>query len=153
MAIVLMGLGPWRFSVPGQSYDRISRRFEYRWEPQWRVGNRPAEQYLGPGEEMLEIRGTIYPHAYGGYAQLNAMRQAAMSGTPYRLADGKGIYWGPWCIGMIRDEQEFFHPNGDPRKVEFSIGLVYYTLEVSASGSAALGLGGAATATIRLTGG
>jgi len=124
--ITLMGLGRWRFSVPGQSYDRLSRRYEYRWEPQWRVGSRPAEQYLGPGEESLDIRGVLYPHYAGGYNQLNQMRFAAQYGEPYGLSDAKGIYYGKWCIRMIRDEQEFFHNNGDPKKVEFSIDLVVY---------------------------
>ena len=126
MAIVLMGLGPWRFSVPGQSYDRISRDFEYRWEPQLRIGSRPSQHWLGPGEEIVEIRGIIYPHYSGGYDQLNAMRGAAMTNVPYGLANAKGIYFGPWCIRGIRDEQEYFHPNGDPRKVEFGISLVHY---------------------------
>jgi phage protein U len=134
MAIVLMGLGNWRFSVPGQSYDRLVRRFEYRWEPQMRVGMRPAEQFMGPGEEMLDIRGVLYPHYAGGYNQLNDMRAAAMSGVPYGLADAKGIYYGRWCIRMIRDEQEYFHPNGDPRKVEFSIDLVNYGEEAGGEG-------------------
>ena len=127
--IQLMGLGEFRFAVPGLSYDRIARRIEYRWEPQMRVGRRPAQQWLGTGEEMLDIRGVLYPHVAGGYNDLNKMRQAAMAGTPMGLADAKGIYYGPWCIRNIRDEQEYFHANGDPRKVEFSIDLVNYGVE------------------------
>jgi phage protein U len=126
MAIVLMQLGGFRFSVPGLSYDRLHRRWEYRWEPMMRVGRRPSEQFMGPGEEMLDIRGIIYPHYAGGYNQLNVMRNYAQIGTPLGLAGvsgGIGIYYGPWCIRMIRDEQEYFHPNGDPRKVEFSISM------------------------------
>lgn len=126
MAITLMRLGPYLFSVPGLSYDRLHRRFEYRWYPQERIGSRPAQQFMGPGEENLDIRGTIYPHYAGGYNQLNIMRDAAQTGEPYGLADARGIYYGRWCIRMIRDEQEYFHPNGDPRKVEFSLDLVAY---------------------------
>ena len=97
-----------------------------------RVGRRPAEQFLGPGEEQLDIRGVIYPHYTGGYNQLNEMRDEAQSGAPLHLAavsGGIGIYFGPWCIRMIRDEQEYFHPNGTPRKVEFSMDLVVYGYE------------------------
>lgn len=146
-----MGLGPFRFSIPGQSYDRLSRRFEYRWEPQWRVGTRPAEQWLGPGEEALDIRGVIYPHYAGGFNQLNQMRQAAQAGIPYSLADAKGIYYGPWCIRMIRDEQEYFHKDGTPRKVEFSIDLVAYAggVGVAASGAGFTGIGQTVEGSIR----
>lgn len=126
MAIVLMGLGPFRFAVPGLNYHKLARTFEYRWEPQWRVGSRPAQQFLGPGEEELNIRGVIFPHYTGGFGQLNAMRDAAQEGVPLPLASSRGIYFGPWCIRTIHDEQGFFHPNGDPRKVEFDIVLVVY---------------------------
>ena len=125
--ITLMGLGDrWKFSVPGQSYDRLSRRYEYRWEPQWRIGSRPAQQYLGPSEESLDIRGVLYPHYAGGFNQLNEMRYAAQFGEPYGLSDARGVYYGKWCIRMIRDEHEFFDREGQPKKVEFSIDLVAY---------------------------
>jgi phage tail protein len=129
MAITLMKLGNFKFSVPGLSYDRLQRRFEYRWEPMWRVGRRPAQQYLGPGEEALDIRGIVYPHCTGGYNQLNLMRDAAQTGLPMTLTAVQGevgIYLGPWCVRMIRDEQEYFFPDGAPRKVEFSMDLVVY---------------------------
>jgi phage protein U len=128
MSIVLMGLGPIRFSVPGINYQQLNRRFEYRWVPQMRIGSRPAQQYLGPGEEGLRIHGILYPHNRlgGGYGELNSLRAAAMSGVPMGLASAKGIYFGPWCVALITDEQEYFHPNGDPRRVEFEIELVAY---------------------------
>jgi len=121
-----MGLGGFRFSVPGINYSQLSRRYHYRWMPQMVIGSRPAQQYLGPGEEELRIHGIIYPHAYGGYSQLNGIRAAAEIGTPMGLASAKGIYFGPWCVRMVIDEQEYFHPNGDPRRVEFDIELVAY---------------------------
>ena len=129
MSLVLMALGPYRFStMPGLSYQQLSRRFEYRWVPQLRIGRRPAEQFLGAGEETINIHGVIFPHYTGGYGQLNGMRDGAQFGVPYGLANGKGIYFGPWVIRGITDEQEYFHKNGDPRRVEFDIALVNYGL-------------------------
>jgi uncharacterized protein len=84
MTILLMGLGPWRFHSPrGISYNRLTRRYDYRWMPQMRVGRRPAQQFLGPGEEELRIHGILFPHAYGGYDTLTEMRTEAETGTPY----------------------------------------------------------------------
>ena len=135
MAIVLMGLGPWRFGVPGINYRQLNRRYAYRWVPQMRIGTRPAEQFLGPGEEELRIHGIMFPfNPFSGpraYSDLNDMRDQAQMGVPYGLADAHGIYWGPWCIRMILDEQEFFHPDGSPRRVEFDIDLVNYGLGLS----------------------
>ena len=126
MSLVLMGLGPYRFSDPGLSYGQISRRFGYRWVPQFRVGSRPSQQFLGADEELINIHGVIYPHYTGGYGQLNSMRSAAEGGVPYGLASGRGLYYGPWCIRSIIDEQEYFHADGTPRRVEFDIELVSY---------------------------
>lgn len=131
--IVLMKLGNWQFSVPGLDYNRLSRRFEYRWQPQDRIGARPAQQWLGPGEETLDFRGFIYPQSPYSSAsartELDAMRTGAVSGTPYAFAGAVGNgakYLGLWCIKQIRDEQEYFLPNGDPRKIDFGITLVNY---------------------------
>jgi phage tail protein len=139
MAITIMRLGSWVFGVPGLDFNRLSRRFEYRWHPQERIGSRPAQQFMGPGEETLDIRGVMYPHnSFSGpsaWSALNAMRVAAEGtggvGTSYPLAATHGgqtsaLYLGTWCIRQIRDEQEFFFPNGDPRKVEFAISIVNY---------------------------
>jgi len=126
MALVLMGLGPFRFSVPGLSHNQLSRRYNYRWVPQWRIGRRPAEQFLGPGEEEVRIHGIIYPWAYGGYDQLEGMRGYAEGGIPSGLASAGGVFFGLWCIRAITDEQEYFLPDGTPRRVEFDLDLVNY---------------------------
>ena len=126
MALTLMGLGSFRFEIPGINYSQLSRRFHYRWEPQMRIGARPMQQFLGPGEEELRLHGVLFPHKYGGYGQLNKMRDEAQSGTPYNLADARGNFYGKWCIRLITDEQEFFYPNGAPRRVEFDLELVAY---------------------------
>lgn len=146
MALVLMQLGDTQFSVPGLSFNRLQRRYEYRWEPQWRIGSRPAQQFLGPGEESVDIRGTIYPaHPYsgggpqGGWRELNDLRAFSETGEPQPLGGlvaGFAQYLGLWCVRMIRDEQEYWLPNGYPRKLEFSIDLVNY-------GADGMGLGAA----------
>jgi phage protein U len=133
MALVLMGLGDFRFEIPGINYSQLSRRFHYRWAPQMRIGARPVQQFMGPDEEELRLHGIIFPDKFyilsdgkkDGYTQLNAMRGVAQKGIAYPLADARGIYYGPWCIRMILDEQEYFNPDGSPRRVEFDLELVH----------------------------
>lgn len=123
---VLIGLGPYRFSVSALNIEEVERSFEYRWEAVNRIGARPAMQFLGPGEEGVRMRGTIYPHYMGGFGQLEQMRSEAAKGKPRGVVSGFGRYYGKWCIRSINDTQSFFLADGSPRKVEFGIELVHY---------------------------
>lgn len=126
MATTLIGIGPYRLGLDNMAPDEIERSFEYRWEPQNRIGRRPAMQFLGPGEETVTLHGVIYPHYYGGFGQLERMRQEAARGIPRGVVSGYGRYHGLWCIRGIRDVQSYFLPSGAARKVEFDIELVAY---------------------------
>ncbi len=129
---VMAGLGALRFEVSDLNFQSLERGFEYRWVAQERLGRRPAQQFMGPGEETVKLDGTIYPgHPLfeGALNQLNELRSKAMSGQPYRFGanvGGVGRNYGRWCIRRVTDNQTYFNPNGTPRKVEFTIELVEY---------------------------
>ena len=129
---VMMGLGGVRFAVDPLNFSELERSFAYRWEPQNRLGRRPAQQFLGPGEETITLKGTIYPNhpAFaGGLTELNNMRARSAQGVFFNLGariGGRGVALGRWCVKNIRDAQSYFHPNGLPSKVEFTIELVAY---------------------------
>lgn len=128
--LALIGLGPYRFATSSLSIHKLDRKWAYRWEAQQRIGRRPAMQFLGPGEESVQLDGVIYPHYMGGFGQLMQMREAASRGDFFALASGAGnaigVYHGRWCIRNISDAQSYFHKSGAPLKVEFQIDLVAY---------------------------
>lgn len=132
---VLMGLGPFRFSVAGAVYQQLTREVTARWPVQERVGRRPALQFTGPGEERLTLAGTIYPHYTGGLDQIRGMRAQAQAGAPLMMVSGLGDVYGLWVITSVRDTESFLRADGLPRKVEF-------TLELSAYGADGIGIGG-----------
>lgn len=126
---VLLGVGPYRFSITALNYQKLRRRFRYRWVPQMVIGSRPRQQFLGPGEETVRLEGTIYPNdpRFGnGFSQLEAMRDEGQRGVPRGVASNLGRYDGVWCIDEISDEQTYFARDGSPRKVEFTITLTAY---------------------------
>ena len=128
---LLLGIGPFRFHIYGLNYQSLERDFEYRWVPQERIGRRPAMQYLGPGEERVQLQGVIYPRdprweGMAGFQMLEAMRSAAMSGTPYGVANSNGRFFGLWCITNISDIQTFLFKDGTPQRVEFTVELTNY---------------------------
>lgn len=129
MAEPLMGVGPYRFHIVGLNYQSLDREFEYRWKPQERIGRRPAMQFLGPGVEKVTLKGVLYPkdpRLGSGFSQLESMRREAMQGVPRGVASNLGRYYGQWCITSIKDVQSYFHKDGTPRKVEFTIEMVAY---------------------------
>lgn len=125
-SFVMMALGEYRFSLATAAYQSLDRSSDWRWESVDRIGARPAKQYLGPGEDTVNMRGTIYPHFRGGLGQVEAMRTEANKGEPYLLVDGTGKVWGNYCITNVSETQETFFSNGIPRKIDFTIALAMY---------------------------
>lgn len=121
-----MALGSYRFSLSTAAYQKLERTASYRWQAQGRAGRKPAQQYLGPDAEEIELDGTIYPHFKGGLGQIPAMKAEAKKGEPLILVDGRGKVWGEWCIKQIVEGQSEFLVNGVPRKIDFKLSLVEY---------------------------
>ena len=122
-------LGDYQFSLETASFDTLQRSTEYRWAAQDRIGRDQAQQFLGMGEDRIELRGTIYPHFRGGLGQLALMREAAGRGKPLPLIyafERVGQYNGLWCIKSVSDERSVPIRNGAARKIEFSLCLVAY---------------------------
>ena len=122
----LMALGNYRFSLDTAAYQSLTRSTEYRWQPQDRLGRRPAHQYLGPGQDEINLEGTIYPEYRGGLGQLDRMREEANAGKPLLMTDSTGRVWGRWVIRRVEETQRVFSVAGTPRKVEFRLQLSHY---------------------------
>ena len=122
----LMALGDYRFGLETAAYEEFSRSTRYRWAAQDRLGRRPAQQYLGPGEETIDLAGTLYPFFRGGLGQIDEIRAEAERGSALLLTDGFGNVWGRWAIMHVEESQRIFDVNGAPRKIEFRLKLTRY---------------------------
>jgi hypothetical protein len=126
MAKIMMALGVFRFSVRTAAYNEFRRNTAWRWASQQRMGRLPAKQYLGPGDDTIDLSGVIYPHHAGGLKQIDSMREEAGKGEPLILVDGLGNVWGKWCILSIEETQSRHMGNGVPLKQEFRLKLDRY---------------------------
>jgi len=126
MSETMVALGSYRFSIDSAAYQELKHSQAYRWQAQERLQRRPAMQFLGAGEESIELSGVIYPHFKGGLEQLDTMRTEASKGQPLLLVDGLGFVWGQWVITQINEGQSFFQGNGQPLKQSFQLKLVNY---------------------------
>lgn len=122
----MMRIGQFNFSVSTAAYQDFTREVNYRWQPQERFGQIPAQQFTGLGEENISLSGDIYPDYAGGLGQLDNMRLEAGLGLPLMLVDGQGYIWGKWVIKSIREQQTIFFADGAPRKQSFSMEITRY---------------------------
>lgn len=122
----MMALGDYRFSIDTAAYTQLERSTAWRWAAVERVGARPAQQFIGPGEDTITLDGSIYPYYKGGLGQVSAMRAAAAKGEPLLMLDGTGRVWGLYCITEVRETQTVFFSGGQPRKIDFTISLTAY---------------------------
>jgi len=123
---IQFALGPFIFSLDTAAPQNTGRKDRYNWVSVPRVGRESAQQYTGKGDATFNLNGIIYPYYKGGLGQLEYMRLLAGIGKPLTLIDGRGVYYGTWCITDIEEKGKHFHSNGTPRKMDFSLGLKYY---------------------------
>jgi uncharacterized protein len=122
----LMRLGSVSFEMHDLNMQKFDRNIAFRWDGQQRIGRRPAMQFMGTGEETVEIQGTIYPHYFSGVNAYENMRAQASDGKPYPLATGTGRNLGQFVIKALKDGNSYLLSNGAPRKIEFTVSLSNY---------------------------
>ena len=125
----MMALGPFRFGIATAAYQSLERTSEWRWPTQDRIGVAPARQYVGPGDDTINLSGVIYPHFIAnraGLEQVSRMRSAASLGLPLQMVSGAGRVLGDYVILSIREGQSTFFSDGSPRSITFDIALGAY---------------------------
>ncbi|ODS24440.1 hypothetical protein AB835_03840 [Candidatus Endobugula sertula] len=132
---MMMMLGPVYFSINTAAYEQLQRSTQYQWASQNRLGHPiakhlgiggPAYQYIGPGDETINLNGTMYPQYKGGPIQLSMMRLSAGSGLPMPLINGKGFILGRWLIESVQETNSVLFADGTARKIDFSLSLKRY---------------------------
>lgn len=120
---MLMTLGTFVFSIDAAAYDQLQRSVAWRHARTERVGAIAASQYVGPGEDTIELSGVIAPPLTGRHASLDTLREMGDTGRPWALVSGTGRVIGPYAITTLRETRTHFLANGQPRKVEFTLSL------------------------------
>lgn len=122
----MLSLGEFKFEVSAAAYSRLDRLGVYRWEEQARIGRLPANQFVGPGLQTIDLDGTIYATFTGSIDQVAKMRAIAGQGAPLMIVDGVGRTWGRWVILEARETGTFFFDDGVPKRIEFALRLAQY---------------------------
>ncbi|THK38642.1 phage tail protein [Ensifer sp. MPMI2T] len=126
---MLMGWGPFRFTVPNYSVETIRRSLQARVEPQPVIGAKPTLHRLGPNNETISLESTFFPYHFNGrgLAQLAGVRQAVNAVTPLMLVHMNGSLhnvFGRWVATSVDDEQTFFNAFGAAERVSVTLSLM-----------------------------
>lgn len=146
---MMMTLGMFVFEVKSLPYQQLQRSTQWRHSSQKRVGQRPAYQYLGPGEDTITLSGTLLPEITGGRMTLDDVRIMADEGKAWPLIEGSGRVYGFWSVGAVNETSSAFFQDGVPRKIDFTIDLVRvddsnfqaFRQQAATNRDAAIGLG------------
>lgn len=120
---MMMALGLFVFSLPTAAYQDLQRRSNWRHPSSSRVGQRPARQYVGPGDDTITLSGLILPELAGKRLSLDALRLMADTGKAWPLVEGTGRIYGLWVIEDLSETNTLFFKDGAARRIEFNITL------------------------------
>jgi phage protein U len=119
----LMAFGPFTFGVQTAAYDELRRQMQFKHGAAVRVGERDNYQYLGAGEEIITLSGTVAPGVTGTLASITQLENMGLGGQAYVLVDGAGYVYGVYFIDRIETTQRYLFDDGTPRRVDFSVTL------------------------------
>lgn len=120
---VMMALGLFVFGLDTAPYQQLQRQTSWRHPSSSRVGQRPARQYIGPGDDTVTLSGTLYPEITGGKVTLSMLRFMAETGKAWPLIEGTGFFYGLYVIEDLSETGSVFFADGSARKIDFSIKL------------------------------
>lgn len=120
---MMMCLGTFVFSLRDGAYEQLMRSLSWRHARTERVGARAASQFVGVGEDNVELSGLIAPPLTGEFSSLVTLQEMADTGQPWALVGGDGTVLGAYAITSLKQTHSVFFPDGTPRKVEFQLSL------------------------------
>lgn len=122
---MMAALGQFVFGLPTLAYTELQRSLEWRHPSNSRVGNRPARQYVGQGDDKITLTGLLVPEFMGDRKALDRLTEMANAGKAYNLCTGGSSAepMGAWVIESISYTGSRFVREGVARRVEFTINL------------------------------
>lgn len=104
-------------------YQTMTQSNDYRWAVASRIGVRPAQQFLGPGDETITLTGELRPEITGGVPSLLVLEKMAAAGRAWPLLSGSGTPYGMFVITSVNATHTDFLSNGTARKITFTMTL------------------------------
>jgi len=120
---MLAALGMFVFETSSAPFAELARRRDWRHARTDLYGARAASQFLGPGEDVVTISGTLVPGLAGKYSSIERIAEMADTGDAHQLADGDGRILGMFTIEGLDETHKYLTERGKARMIDFSITL------------------------------
>jgi len=119
----MLSLGSFVFGMATAAFQQLQRSRQWKHAPMQRVGARDSTQFLGPGDDLINLDGVLSPAIAGTKQSLRDLAKLADAGTSYVLVDGTGFCYGSFVIESMQETKTVFFDDGTPRRTEFALGL------------------------------
>lgn len=133
---MLLALGDFVFSIEDLLFKSLSRKRGWRHPSNDRVGARPASQFAGPGDDIINLPGLLAPGQIGRREALDDIAAMAEAGRPYVLLDGEGYVYGSYVITDLDEDKRVFMAGGLAMAIDFLIALKRVDDEEGETGAA-----------------
>lgn len=123
---VLMMLGGFPFMVGTAAHQSLKKTNQYRWAKQDRLFREQALQFMGPGEDSVEMEGYLFAHWTSSSRPIARLRALAADGQPLELIDSFGEIHGLYVIESVNETGTELDRSGQARMIEFRLALSRY---------------------------
>lgn len=119
---MMMIFGMFVFSMNTAAYQQLQRTTQWRHASNDRVGEMPAYQFVGRGEDTITLEGSIVPQ-FGMPSSITALRAMGDTGKAFALIAGTGKVFGMYILTDLQETQTVFFKDGTSRQIDFNISL------------------------------
>lgn len=120
---MMLTLGLFVFGLHTLAYQEFQRQLEWRHPGNSRVGDRPASQFVGVGDETITLNGTLHTGLAGTRVSLDMLEAMADQGKAWPLIEGTGKIYGLYLVTGLSHTSTVFFSDGAPRKIDFQLSL------------------------------
>ena len=121
---MLMAIGMFIFDLPTLAHNELQRKASWVHARSARVGARDITQFVGPGEETINLSGSVYAEITDGAVSIDDLRTMAASGEAWPLLDGTGLKFGDFVIEAIDERHSYLMLDGRAQRIDFAIDLL-----------------------------
>lgn len=87
------------------------------------IGARKTYEHVGPGDDILRLRGNLFPAKFGGAGAIEAARQIKASGAPQFVIRGDGMVFGFYLLTKVNARGLYLSGYGAPRQISHDLTL------------------------------
>lgn len=120
----LFQLGAIQFEVAPVNVAEVNTQLGADYAAKDLVGAHRTREYMGPADQKIVLKGTLFPHRLGGLGGIAVMEAMAVMGIPQMLVRGDGLVFGWFVIETVTQDQTFLNGAGVGRMIEFQVTLI-----------------------------